>query len=168
MGNLKEIINGRIHATITDTLRSYHEVLHDLFYIPVRLRLHNNRLASPKGRHIQIKHIRSLDIRHLTVDIHKLRQIGKLIEPALKTESAAFHRKFQCCCHFTEVCRPCIKMVYSHLLQCRLLQIQLHDIHLAHRVGNRGSRCKNNAPVPVYFTDILTFQLHVRSLLCSR
>ena len=165
MGNLKEIINGRVHTAITDSLRSYHEVFHDLFYIPVRLRLHNNRLASPKGRHIQIKHIRSLDIRHLTIDIHKLRQIGKLIEPALKTEPTAFHRKLQCSCHFTEVCCPGIKMVYSHLLQCRLLQIQLHDIHLAHRVGNRGSRCKHNAPVSVYFTDILALKLHIRGFL---
>ena len=93
MGNLKEIINGRIYATITDSLCSYHKVFHDLLYIPVRLRLHNNRFTATKGRHIQVKHIRCLHICHFTVDIHKLRQIGKLIKSALKTEPTAFHGK---------------------------------------------------------------------------
>ena len=52
------------------------------------------------------KHICCLHICYLTEDIHKLRQICKLIKSALKTESASLYSKLQCCCHFTKVRCP--------------------------------------------------------------
>ena len=47
-----------------------------------------------------------LHICYLTEYIHKLRQICKFIESALKTETASLYSKLQCCCHFTKVCCP--------------------------------------------------------------
>ena len=106
MGNLQEVIHAWINSTASDTLCSHNKVFHDLLYIPVRLRLHNNRLTATKSRYIKVKHVCSLHISYFTEDIHKLRQIRKLIESALKTESASLYCKLKCCCHFTKVRCP--------------------------------------------------------------
>lgn len=99
---------------------------------------------------VNMAHIRCLHIGNLTEDVHKLRQIGKLIEPALETETTALNRKLQCRCYFSEVSRPRVEMMNSHLLKCRFLQIKLHNIHLTHRIAYRCSGSKYNAPAIIY------------------
>ena len=121
MGNLQEVIHTWINSTASDTLCPHNKVFHDLLHIPVRLRLHNNRLAATESWHIKVKHVCGLHISYFTKDIHKLRQIRKLIKSALKTESASLYSKLQCCCHFTKVRCPRIKVIDSHLFKCRFL-----------------------------------------------
>ena len=106
MGNLQEVILAWINSTASDTLCPHNKIFHDLLYIPVRLRLHYDRLAASEGWHIKVKHVCGLHISYFTKDIHKLRQICKLIKSALKAESASLYSKFKCCCHFTKVCCP--------------------------------------------------------------
>ena len=94
MGNLQEVILAWINSTASDTLCPHNKIFHDLLYIPVRLRLHYDRLAATKCRHIKVKHVCGLHICYLTEDIHKLRQIRKLIESAFKTETASLGVEF--------------------------------------------------------------------------
>ena len=106
MGNLQEVIHAWINSTASDTLCPHNKIFHDLLYIPVRLRLHYDRLAASEGWHIKVKHVSGLHIGYLPENVHKLRQICKLIKSALKTESASLYSKLQCCCHFTKVRCP--------------------------------------------------------------
>ena len=106
MGNLQEVILAWINSTASDTLCPHNKIFHDLLYIPVRLRLHYDRLASTEGWHIKVKHVCGLHICYLPENVHKLRQIRKPIKSALETEPASLYSKLQCCCHFTKVCCP--------------------------------------------------------------
>ena len=58
------------------------------------------------NRHRKLQHIGSLHIRHLTEKGHKLRHIYKLVKTALKPESAALYRQFQCGCYLAKVGGP--------------------------------------------------------------
>jgi len=148
--NLQEVVNAWINTSASYPFCPYHKIFHYLLHIPVRLRLHDDRLAATQSWHIKVKHIRCLHIGNLSKDIHKLRQIGKFIEPALETETTALNRKLQCCCYFSEVSRPRVEMMNPHFLKCRFLQIKLHNIHFTHRIAYRCSGSKHNASAIIY------------------
>ena len=94
-------------------------------------RLNGNDVSVGFGN-IEFDHIARLNICKHSVKSKQFRKIGKLRKSRLCPVSLSARCKFKRSYGFAKICRPCVKVVDSHFLQCVFLQVRLQGIHFRH------------------------------------
>ena len=119
-------------------------------------------------RHGQLQHIRRLDIRRLLEHGHQLREVIEPGEPGLGAVAASLRGQLDGRHRLTESRCPGIEVDKAVALQCAVLQVLLHGVHLHHRIGDGGAGGEDHAPAAGQLVQILTLHKQVTGLLGFR
>ena len=116
----------------------------------------------------KIKHVRCLNFCDLLEHGHKFREIVELGKAGLGPVAGALRRKLNGRDGFPEGRSPRIKMNELISMQCAILEVFLHGIHLYHGIADRGAGGEDNAMASGQLVQITALHIQVAGFLCLR
>ena len=106
-----------------------------------------------------------LDVRSLSPEIDKLRQITKFRKTGLCAITCTLWGQLHRCDRFTEVGRPTVKVGHIDTFQRIVLKIAHHRVQLGHGIGNRCAGRKAYAMIISFLVQIFALSEHIFTFL---
>ena len=162
IGDSEHIVLVGCDCTAAHAVSAFAEFLHHGLLCRCRLCLY---IVVFHFRPRQGQSICGLDVRSLSPEIDKLRQITKFRKTGLCAITCTLWGQLHRCDRFTEVGRPTVKVGHIDTFQRIVLKIAHHRVQLGHGVGNRRAGRKAYAMIISFLVQIFALSEHIFTFL---